>query len=385
MADDVSVNTGSALSGATNVSVAADEILGIKYQRVKLVLGADGVNGGDVSSANPMPISAASLPLPTGAATGAAQTTTNTSLSSIDTSNSAGNVLLGAVTETAPATDTASSGLNGRFQRLSQRITSLIALLPSALVGGRLDVNVGNTPAVTVSGVATSAAQTTTNTSLSNIDADIGAPADTSATTDTGTFSMIAFIKRTLQNWTTLQAKLPALGAANAAASFPVTLANDGVAATLLGAVTETAPATDTASSGLNGRMQRVAQRLTSLIALLPAALVSGRLDVNIGASPNALSVNRTRGSSSTVTSVSGSATSIQVIAAGASRMALSFYNDSTVVLYLRAGSGAASTTDYSVQLAAGAFYESPEPAATLEFRGIWSSATGAVKITEVT
>jgi hypothetical protein len=40
-----------------------------------------------------------------------------------------------------------------------------------------------------------------------------------------------------------------------------------------LGIVTETAPASDTASSGLNGRLQRVAQRLTSLIALLPTSL----------------------------------------------------------------------------------------------------------------
>ena len=43
-----------------------------------------------------------------------------------------------------------------------------------------------------------------------------------------------------------------------------------------LGIVTETAPGTDTASSGLNGRLQRIAQRLTSLIALLPAALGAG-------------------------------------------------------------------------------------------------------------
>src|SRR3954467_12791215 len=40
-----------------------------------------------------------------------------------------------------------------------------------------------------------------------------------------------------------------------------------------LGSLTETAPATDTASSGLNGRLQRVAQRLTSLLALLPTSL----------------------------------------------------------------------------------------------------------------
>ena len=35
---------------------------------------------------------------------------------------------------------------------------------------------------------------------------------------------------------------------------------------TVIGAVNETAPATDTASSGLNGRLQRVAQRLTTML-----------------------------------------------------------------------------------------------------------------------
>lgn len=42
---------------------------------------------------------------------------------------------------------------------------------------------------------------------------------------------------------------------------------------TYTGALTETSPGTDTASSGLNGRLQRIAQRLTSVIALLPTAL----------------------------------------------------------------------------------------------------------------
>lgn len=35
--------------------IAADDIAGVKYQRVKLIHGADGVNDGDVSSANPLP------------------------------------------------------------------------------------------------------------------------------------------------------------------------------------------------------------------------------------------------------------------------------------------------------------------------------------------
>lgn len=50
----------------------------------------------------------------------------------------AGNVLLGDVAEAAPALDTASSGLNGRLQRIAQRITSLIALLPAALGQGTM-------------------------------------------------------------------------------------------------------------------------------------------------------------------------------------------------------------------------------------------------------
>jgi hypothetical protein len=39
----------------------------------------------------------------------------------------------------------------------------------------------------------------------------------------------------------------------------------------LIGALTETAPASDTASAGLNGRLQRIAQRLTSLITIQEA------------------------------------------------------------------------------------------------------------------
>lgn len=42
---------------------------------------------------------------------------------------------------------------------------------------------------------------------------------------------------------------------------------------TSVGSLTEAAPATDTASAGLNGRLQRVAQRLSSIIGLLPGSL----------------------------------------------------------------------------------------------------------------
>ena len=86
------------------------------------------------------PISAAALPLPAGAATAAHQITTIGHLDGVEGLLTAidGRVdglegQVGIATETAPTSDTASSGLNGRLQRIAQRITSLIALLPSSL------------------------------------------------------------------------------------------------------------------------------------------------------------------------------------------------------------------------------------------------------------
>jgi len=61
MADDVTLNPG--VGGAV---VATDDVGGVQYQRVKLDLGSDGQTTPVVGS---LPISAASLPLPTGAAT----------------------------------------------------------------------------------------------------------------------------------------------------------------------------------------------------------------------------------------------------------------------------------------------------------------------------
>ncbi len=79
---------------------------------------------------------------------------------------------LGALDETAPATDTASSGLNGRLQRVAQRLTSLIALLPTSLgAGGGLKVDGSGTAlpvsgTVAVTGVATLAEQQTQTAAL---------------------------------------------------------------------------------------------------------------------------------------------------------------------------------------------------------------------------
>lgn len=73
-----SVNTNTAASGATNVPIATEIIASDAFQRMKLAVGAVGVDSGDVSSSNPLPVVQTGTPaLPTGAATEATLSTLN--------------------------------------------------------------------------------------------------------------------------------------------------------------------------------------------------------------------------------------------------------------------------------------------------------------------
>lgn len=58
MADNIAITAGS------GTSMGADDISSVKYPRVKLIHGADGVNDGDVSTANGLPISIVSITAP---------------------------------------------------------------------------------------------------------------------------------------------------------------------------------------------------------------------------------------------------------------------------------------------------------------------------------
>jgi hypothetical protein len=51
-------------------------------------------------------------------------------------------------------------------------------------------------------------------------------------------------------------------------------------------------------------------------------------------------------------------------------------------VLYVKFGA-TASTTSYTVQMAAGAYYEFPRPTYSGAVEGIWASATGSARVTE--
>jgi hypothetical protein len=114
-----------------------------------------------------------------------------------------------------------------------------------------------------------------------------GADVAEGTTTDAGIITdapgtVIGFLRGAILRWNTFLGRFPAaLGGTTAANSLPVTLASDGTYATLTGAVTETAPATDIASSGLNGRAQRIAQNLSTLFGRFPAPNASADATAN--------------------------------------------------------------------------------------------------------
>jgi len=86
-----------------------------------------------------------------------------------------------------------------------------------------------------------------------------------------------------------------------------------------------------------------------------------------------------------TLTNVASSASNVTVVAANSSRRALIIVNDSTAILYLKFGA-TATTSSYSVKLIAGETYNSPiANVYTGIIDGIWASANGNARVTELT
>lgn len=158
MADNINVTPG------TGSTVAADDIGGVLHQRIKMVIGVDGVSNGDVSASNPMPVSAASLPLPSGASTSILQTTQLTAIQDTQGSNSTGAVankstLVGGVFNVSPPSLTSGQQAPLQVNSSGMLLTQISTMPGVAVVSSALPT-----------GASTSANQTTTNSSLSSID-----------------------------------------------------------------------------------------------------------------------------------------------------------------------------------------------------------------------
>jgi hypothetical protein len=238
MADNVGYTPG------TGANIAADDIGGILHQRVKIGVGVDG-SATDVSSSNPMPVtgtvtantgltqpltdvqlraaavpvsgtffqvtqpvSAASLPLPSGSSTSALQTTGNTSLSNID------GKLPALVSSRVPVDGSGvTQPVSGTFWQATQPVSGTVTAntgLSQPLTDTQLraaDVPVTATSLPLPTGASTAALQTTGNSSLSSIDG-----------------------------------KMNSLGQKTMANSMPVTIASDQGAIPITGSITASNP-----------------------------------------------------------------------------------------------------------------------------------------------
>lgn len=128
----------------------------------------------------------------------------------------------------------------------------------------------------------------------------------------------------------------------------------------------------------------------TNIIGALVANQSTNVAQINgvaplMGAGPSGTGSHRTtiaNFATATAANVTGSASSVTLLAAAAARAGATFYNDSTAILYLKFGA-TASTTSFTAILQPNDYYELPGPhiySGVID--GIWSSAAGACRVT---
>lgn len=248
---------------------------------------------------------------------------------------------------------------------------------------GQANVNVVNVPAVSQSGAW----------NITNVSGTVSLPtgASTSALQSTGNTSVAS-----------IDTKTPALGQALAAASVPVVLTAAQIATlTPLTAVTANAGTNlNTSALALDtsvNTLLKPASTLAAVTAITNTVTIKAdtagnqanalKVDGSAVTQPvsGTLTVNQGTSATGTITSVASSATTVTVLASNASRKNAAVYNESTQVLYLKLGA-TASLTSYTVQIPASGYYELPnDKTYTGVIDGLWASANGSARVTELT
>jgi hypothetical protein len=95
------------------------------------------------------------------------------------------------------------------------------------------------------------------------------------------------------------------------------------------------------------------------------------------------VSSSTTKSSTSSLSNVSASSTNVTLLASNSNRLGATVYNDSNQSLYLKLGATATSTS-FTVKISAQGYYEVPA-SYTGQIDGLWSSANGAARVTELT
>lgn len=166
------------------VTFADDDIGGVKYPRNKIIIGADGVNDGDVSAANPFPVKlyfgTTAATTGAGAVGGGVQRLTLasddpavTALQIIDNIVSGSGVNVSQINGVAPTMGNGISGTGVQRVTIASDSTGQVALAAGTAAIGKLAAN----PGVTIGAVEIAAAQTlatvTTVSTVSSVSAVI--------------------------------------------------------------------------------------------------------------------------------------------------------------------------------------------------------------------
>lgn len=132
---------------------------------------------------------------------------------------------------------------------------------------------------------------------------------------------------------------------------------------------------------------------LASVDGKLPA-LSAGRIPVVLPAGGGGLTDTELRASAVPViesgaatgapANVAASAASVTLLASNAARKGAVIHNDSAATLYVVCHASAASTTNYTEQLAPGESLVLERGDYSGEIRGIWTAATGYARVTEI-
>jgi hypothetical protein len=181
---------------AANIDIAAKEVGGIKLPRNILT----DPDGNDLTPLTDTALRATPVPVSGTVELG------STSLAALESITVAGTIEMGA--------------------------TSLAAL-ENVTVGGTLELGATSLAAlesVSAVGPLTNAELRAVAVPVAATSVDLGAQADSAASTDTDPASLIGLTKRLLQRFTTLLARMPALGPTTAAGSQPVVIASDQAA-----------------------------------------------------------------------------------------------------------------------------------------------------------
>lgn len=180
-----------------------------------------------------------------------------------------------------------------------------------------------------------------------------------------------------VENFPATQPVSGTVSVGNFPATQPVSLAANTPdvtdrAARLLGHVT-----VDNASVPVTGTFWQATQPVSGTVAVsnFPATqAVSGTVTSTTA-----------RAGTGTATSVAATVTAnTTILVANVNRFGASIYNESTAVLFLLLGAGTESATVYTLQMAAGSYYETPF-GFTGVIKGHWASANGSARVVEYT